>query len=459
MTKKKPRYEINFHPSLKQEQALKFLMDDETDFVGYGGSFFSGKSYLECYWLLIMCTAYPGTGWFLGRQTLTVLKDTTLKTLFKVFAECGVKPDRDYKLNSQTNIITFWNGSEIFLLDLAHMPSDPLYTWLGGYEFTGGAIDESAEVHSGAIDILSSRIGRRLNDKYGIRAKILETFNPAKNHVYTRYYKPWKDGKLSKEYKFVPALPKDNPSPEVGPAVERLLKTGDKTTIERLIHGNFEYDDDPAKLIEYDKIIDMFSNTHVPGGRKCITADIARLGGDRIVVIEWDGWRGKIKSYQRQTLDVTGGLIEDAMYRLGCGKSNVLVDEDGMGGGIVDMLKYKGFVNNSTPLPSPDSPFDPNTGKRKPENFTNLKSQCYFRLAKRINDGGVFLEVSDEETKQLIIQELEWVKRKNMDKDGKLAVLGKDEVKEAIGRSPDFADALMMREWFDLKPQFKVAVG
>jgi phage terminase large subunit len=32
----------------------------------------------------------------------------------------------------------------------------------------------------------------------------------------------------------------------------------------------------------------------------------------------------------------------------------------------------------------------------------------------------------------------------------------KDKVKEKIGRSPDFWDAILMRVWFELKPQFVV---
>lgn len=37
-----------------------------------------------------------------------------------------------------------------------------------------------------------------------------------------------------------------------------------------------------------------------------------------------------------------------------------------------------------------------------------------------------------------------------MDDIGKLKIVAKDEIKEALGCSPDFADALMMRMWFEL---------
>jgi hypothetical protein len=446
------RVDINFNPSAKQSEAWVYLFDKETDFIGYGGSAFSGKSYLECYWLTVMCIGFPGTGWFLGRSTLTTLKDTVLKTLFKVFAECNIIDGRDYKLNSQTNILTFTNGSEIFLLDLAFAPSDPLFTWLGGYEFTGGAIDESAEVVPGAIDILASRIGRRMNTKYNIRAKILETFNPTKNHVYTRYYSPWKSGFLKKEYKFVKALPQDNPSPEVQEWLERMLKGSDETTKQRLVYGNFDYDDDPARLIDNIKAMDIFTNTHVSEGRRCITADIARLGGDRIVIIEWSGMRGKVIAFEKKKLTVSTTAIEATRVRTGCGKSDVLVDADGMGSGVEDFGGFKGFINNSRPMADPKKPLDA-SGKPVVENFDMLKSQCGFRMAEVINSNGLYLE-AEEWMKPLILEELAQVKQKLLNSDMKKGLMPKDKVKEALGRSPDFWDAILMRAWFELKPKF-----
>jgi Flp pilus assembly CpaF family ATPase len=42
-----------------------------------------------------------------------------------------------------------------------------------------------------------------------------------------------------------------------------------------------------------------------------------------------------------------------------------------------------------------------------------------------------------------------------VDSEGKKAVMQKDLVKEALGRSPDYWDTIMMREWFELKPIVK----
>ena len=40
---------------------------------------------------------------------------------------------------------------------------------------------------------------------------------------------------------------------------------------------------------------------------------------------------------------------------------------------------------------------------------------------------------------------------KNIDKDGKVSVQSKDEMKRLLGKSPDLSDALMMRIYFELK--------
>lgn len=441
---------INFKPSLKQYQAWEYLSDDITNYIGYGGAAFSGKSYLLCYWLTTMAVAYPGTGWGLGRKQLTVLKKTTLITLFKVFAECNMQNGIHYNYNQQNNTITLYNESVIFLIDTMSLPSDPLFTRFGGLELTGAAVDESAETDYKAIEVLSTRLGRRLNDKYGLTAKMLETFNPAKNHVYSRYYKPHADNKEKPGVVFIPALPSDNPSPEVPAYIARIKATGQKVTIERLIYGNFMYDDDPSALMVFNKIQDIFSNTFVEKGEKYISADIARFGSDNTVIGVWDGLRLQtIVTIDKNKVTEAADKIKQLCNTYSVPMSNVIVDDDGVGGGVVDILGCNGFVNNSSPLDNPEN--------REPENYNNLKSQCYFKLSEMVNANKIY--ICDDLYKQIIIEELEQVKQKDMDKDGKKMVIPKDKVKELLGRSPDYSDMLMMRMWFFYKVKRNISFG
>jgi hypothetical protein len=119
--------------------------------------------------------------------------------------------------------------------------------------------------------------------------------------------------------------------------------------------------------------------------------------------------------------------------------SRVIADEDGVGGGVVDILNCKGFVNNSKAL--------------NEENYSNLKSQCSFMMAKKISNKELYEQCYDETVKERVVEEMEQVKQANIDQDGKVSIISKDKVKENIGRSPDEWDSIMMRGYFDLKPE------
>lgn len=424
-----------FNPSPKQYEAYQLLTDKVTTEVGYGGAAYGGKSYLGCFWVTASALAYPDTGWLLGRKDLINLRRTTLLTLFKLWEEIGIKRN-EYNYNQQNNIITFANKSQIFLFDLAYQPSDPLFTRLGGLDLTGAFIDESNEVQEQAINIILTRLGRRRNAEYALAPKLLEGFNPDKGHVYSRFYKPWRDNLLPSHRKFIKALPTDNPT--VTEAYLNQLRNSDKVTRERLLLGNFEYDDDPTALMEYDAIVDLFTNTVDVSEERYLTADIARFGQDKTVIMLWQGFKVyKIYTYEKQGIDETTRKIRDFASDERIPYSHIVVDEDGIGGGVVDNLGgVKGFVANSTAL---DNPI---TGER--ENYQNLKAQCTYKLADYVNRHKIAVS-AESGIRTLLIEELEQIKTKNADKDQKKQIKSKDEIKEVLQRSPDYADALMMR--------------
>jgi hypothetical protein len=116
--------------------------------------------------------------------------------------------------------------------------------------------------------------------------------------------------------------------------------------------------------------------------------------------------------------------------------TNVLVDEDGIGGGAVDFLKCKGFLNGS---------------KSVRENYLNLKSDCYFKLGELITNNSITFNSQHKDT---IVKELEMIRREKLDSDQKLRVTNKEDLKKRFGMSPDFADAIMMRSFYELKKNF-----
>lgn len=383
----------------------------------------------------------------MGRAKLKTLKETTLNTFFQLTSKLGISDQ--YKYNDQKGVIYWKNGSEIILKDLFLYPSDPEFDSLGSLEITGAFVDEVSQIVYKAWQIVKSRIRYKLNE-FGLIPKILGSCNPTKKWVYKEFFKPWRDKELRKDRAFVQALPTDNP--HLPKSYLKSLLGLDEVSKQRLYYGNWEYDDDPAKLIEYDSIIDLWTNEHVKGGEKYISADIARFGSDKGVICVWDG----LRLIELVTLDVssipeTASEIRRLANLYQIPMSKVIADEDGVGGGVVDMLKCKGFINGSKALPE----------ERKQVEYRNLKSQCYFHLAEKINNAEIFITKPITSISEKIIEELEQVKRDKVDQDGKLSVLPKEKVKEILGRSPDFADALMMRMFFEIeyKPKGFVLVG
>jgi NAD(P)H-flavin reductase len=65
----------------------------------------------------------------------------------------------------------------------------------------------------------------------------------------------------------------------------------------------------------------------------------------------------------------------------------------------------------------------------------------------------------DSEAREITSEEMEQVKIKDIDKDGKQGIISKDHVKELIGRSPDEWDSIMMRYFFELKKTYTTRIS
>jgi hypothetical protein len=421
--------------TIKQTKALDYLEDKVTNEVLFGGGAGGAKSVLGCYWQLKNRLKYPGTRSIIGRSKLKTLKETTLQSFFWVCKTQGLKSDKHYYYNQTSGIIKLYNGSEILLKDLCEYPSDPNFDELGSLEITDAFVDEANQIGDKARNIIQSRI-RYMLDENNLIPKILYTCNPSKNWTYREFYRPDKEGTIQPHRKFVQALYHDNPF--ISRHYIDNLKKMDKVSRERLEFGNWEYDDDPGVLISYDNILNIFTNDFPAlSGPKYITADIARKGKDSTTIGLWNGFRcERIITLQKSLVTETAKEINKIRLDNQIPISHVICDEDGVGGGVVDILECVGFINNSRAI----------GGK----NYANLKTQCYFALADRCNSNGLYVYTNDDKEKEGIIQELEQVKQDKIDQDGKIYIITKEQVKEKIGRSPDRSDMLMMREWFEL---------
>lgn len=425
----------------KQENAVYYLKDNQTKEIVYGGAAGGGKSALGILWLIEQSQRYPGTRWLMGRAKLKALKETTLNTFFELTTKLELS--NQYHYNSQSGVITWNNKSEILLKDLFLYPADPNFDSLGSLEITGAFVDECNQISHKAWQILKSRIRYKLNE-YNLQPKMLGTCNPSKNWVYNQFYIKQKNGTIETDKKFIQALPQDNPHLPAS-YLESLLSL-DENSKQRLYYGNWEYDNDPSKLIDFDKIQNVFTNEFVEGGQMYISADVARFGSDKMVICVWSGFKViEIVSLNKSSIVEIAQLIRELATKYQVPMSNVIIDEDGVGGGVVDMLKgCKGFVNNSRAL----------LVENQVVQYQNLKTQCYFKLAELIQSDKIFINCKEQTIIDEITKELEMVKRDKIDSDGKLQIISKETVKASIGRSPDYSDALMMRMYFCFEQTF-----
>lgn len=425
---------ITIRPTVKQHEAWEALKTHSEVFIGGGAG--GGKSWWLCETRLINCYLYPGYKSFIAREELKRLMASTYLTWCKVCQYHDI-PRSDWALNGQYSYIEFTNGSRIDLLDVKYLPSDPLYERFGSLEYSDGAIEETGEIHFLSYDVLKTRIGRHLNREMRISPTMALTGNPKKNWTYTNFYLPYKNGTLPDNVKFIQSLYYDNPYTAAEYKIQ-LEGIKDKPTKERLMFGNWDYEDDPDVMIDYEKINNMFSNIYADKGNKKIVADIARYGSDRAVITVWEGWH----MIDYTVFDISS--TEDIKRAINAKRMNhkvqlsdIICDEDGVGGGVVDGLRCKGFVNNSRPVN---------------DNYKNLKSECGYKLAEVADKIYIACDLPDKE-EEMIRQELGMLKTYEADKDGKLRILPKEKIKERIGRSPDWLDVFIMRMWYEVQPE------
>ena len=419
----------------KQFEACEAWHDQETTAILYGGAKYGGKSYLGGGLTVPDCLMYPGIHEFIARATLNDLRKFTIPTIYEVTEGLGLEPDKYFKFNGHDNFFQFHNGSKLFLIDAAWKPSDPDYHRFGSIQMTRGWMEEIGEMHDKAIENLALTVGRWRNQEYGIKGKTLMTCNPHKGYGYREFYLKAKNGTLEPHKKFITALPQDNKSgdPEY---IDSIINHPNKSIRMRLGKGNWEYDDSPDVLIPYDKIIDGFHNSHVPEGSKAMTCDIAFQGSDKFVIGIWSGWRLiKIESMAKSSPKEVESKIKILAEKHEVPRTRIVYDADGIGSFLDSYLRNaRPFRNGGKPI-----------GR---DNYAHLKSQCGYALARKFNKGEVWIK--DHDYQEECIRELEQLKSHNTDRDGKLMIMPKTEIKKQIGHSPDYLDMMIMRAVLDL---------
>jgi len=436
--------------SPKQGQALKKLLDSIIEFILYGGGANGGKSWIGCLWLIMLCLKYPGTRYFIGRESLKKIRESTFITFQKVckyYKICRT----EWNYNGQDSFIEFSNGSRIDFLDLRYLPSDPLFERYGSIEYTSGWIEEGGEVHFDAFDTLKSRINRHMNDEYGIIGKIFITCNPKKNWMYHGFYKPWKFGNLAANRAFIQALVGDNIF-RAKDAIKKLHEIENEAKKQRLLFGNWDYDDDPEQLINFLWIEEAFEVELIPG-KRIMSVDVARYGDDSTTFGHGSGnVFEEIEAFQKLSITNTANKTMQRINDRVIDADNVGIDAVGLGAGVVDILDDKGFMTKE--IISGEKAMD--HPKLKKYSFTNLRSQMWWVAREMLRNKEVRLDKGARAAK--LLEDLT-APRYEIRGDKQIKVESKDEIKKRIGRSTDYGDAFVYWCWLRFLNQYKRPIG
>jgi hypothetical protein len=283
---------------------------------------------------------------------------------------------------------------------------------------------------------------------------------------------------LIKSVSFIPgSIYENNILLDIDPGYLGNLLSQDEDIKTRLLDGNWKIRLDGLGLVDYPRLQDIYSNYPEQNDRprRFITCDAARFGRDLCVIFVWKGWEVVyIVVYVKSDVNDIVTCIEGLRRKFNVMKSDVIVDQDGVGGGAVALGGYKGFKGGNPAVKDPDS--------RIKENYKNFKTQCYYRVCEEIiNKGQIRINLNREtcmiydnsattgylgtqvkvggklwEIRDLIKKQLLAIKRAEIDKEGKKQINDKEEQKNILGgMSPDFADTIMMRYAFELTAERK----
>mgnify|MGYP003587713960 CR=1 FL=1 len=227
------------------------------------------------------------------------------------------------------------------------------------------------------------------------------------------------------------------------------IAQGGEARVATELEGNWNSHEVKDELLTATDIKEkFFRNYPQQNGQRCITADIALQGEDKFVAVVWDNYHvidiiTLNCSSGKQVLDELTNIA--SKYRIP--NNRIVYDANGLGAYIGGNQSNSflrgsiGFLNN---------------GKAKNSSrYFNAKSECADLFCTRLRDGGYSIDEGlleryhgDKKLSEHILDERRILREyeKGSFLDNKFRLIPKKQMRQILGHSPDFMDALIMRE-------------
>ena len=166
--------------------------------------------------------------------------------------------------------------------------------------------------------------------------------------------------------------------------------------------------------------------------------DVARYGRDKSVISERHGFViSNLQTFKDYNTMEFATVINNAAMR-GQAPDAVFVDTIGVGAGVYDKLKQMGVRGC----------FEANVSMKAEEVkvYQNKRAEMYFNLKKFIESGGKI--PNDKELKEELLALRYFFNATS----GKIQLIGKDDLKEILGRSPDKSDSVALHFFRRVRP-------
>ena len=190
--------------------------------------------------------------------------------------------------------------------------------------------------------------------------------------------------------------------------------------------GEFDTEDE-SKVISLANATRAKHHEIERSGAPTLAVDVARYGEDETVICARWGWHIEIiETFRRRPLTYTAGRVAALSRELGA--ADVRVDDDGVGGGVTDMLREQGLTVDA--LHGAARPADPTK-------FADARSEWWWHIREAFAAGDPDIPDDDRLIGQLTA--VNW----DMDSRGRIKVESKKDMRARGAPSPDRADAVV----------------
>lgn len=413
-----------YDPILKQQEAhLCQRGRPEVCSLLYGGAKGGGKSVWLCWEAFRLCKDYPGNKIWMGRKRAVDFNKTTLETFKREISPAL------YDINEQKKIISWkgdiFGGSRIFF---GGMDNREDIVAMNSAEYGAGLCDQLEEFTQDDFAEIKGTLRWKLPNGKEPEYRMRCTANPSQ-----KWIKSYFRLNVDPTAHFIQALPIDNPYLPTSyiPNLQETFKYRPEL-LRAFLEGSWDELDGEDIIIKMKDIERAVDRVILEFKDKFISVDCARMGDDETVKTVFQGYQMLEQEITSQK-HINETAIECVNLLLKHKASGFVIDCDGVGGGLADILRGMGYMVIEIHSAAASS---------RPDRFVNLRAEMWFDIADKFYNGEVSILNDPELKRQLNAVSYKFATM------NRLQVVEKEEIKKKItGKSPDRAESCVYGIW------------